>query len=108
MGYPVNVVAIKNNTLFTNTLVNVMRSRHGIRIIEVEESTFGAIELVKALDRNELAAVLGDTPFSERWEVKTLFCRPVRLPVGQVLLASADRATICSYSFAVCAPVPYP
>jgi KDO2-lipid IV(A) lauroyltransferase len=94
MGYPVNVVAIKHNTLFTDTLVNVMRSRHGIRIIEVEESTFGAIELVKALDRNELVAVLGDKPFSERSEVTTFFGRPVQLPVGPVLLAMAARAPI--------------
>jgi lauroyl/myristoyl acyltransferase len=94
MGYPVNVVAIKHNTLFTNTLVNVMRARHGIRIIEVEESTFGAIELVKALDRNELVAVLGDKPFSERSEATTFFGRPVQLPVGPVLLAMAARAPI--------------
>lgn len=94
MDYPVNVAAIKHNTTFTNELINLMRSRHGIRIIEVEESAYGAIELVKALNRNELVAVLGDRPFSQRSEVTTFFQRQVRLPVGPVLLAMAARAPI--------------
>lgn len=95
MGYPVNVVALKHNTTFTNALINVMRMRHGIRIIEVEESAYGAIELVKALNRNEVVAVLGDRVFAaERSEVTTFFNRPVQLPVGPVLLAMAARAPI--------------
>jgi KDO2-lipid IV(A) lauroyltransferase len=95
MGYPVNVVALKHNTTFTNALINVMRMRHGIRIIEVEESAYGAIELVKALNRNEVVAVLGDRVFAaDRSEVTTFFNRPVQLPVGPVLLAMAARAPI--------------
>lgn len=94
MGYPVNVVAMKHNTTLTNYLINIMRARHGIRIIEVEDSTYGAIELVKALNRNELVAVLGDRVFSDRSEVTTFFHRPVPLPIGPVLLAMAARAPI--------------
>jgi len=95
MGYPVNVVALKHNTTFTNALINVMRMRHGIRIIEVEESAYGAIELVKALNRNEVVAVLGDRVFAaDRSEATTFFNRPVKLPVGPVLLAMAARAPI--------------
>jgi len=95
MGYPVNVVALKHNTTFTNALINVMRIRHGIRIIEVEESAYGAIELVKALNRNEVVAVLGDRVFAtDRAEVTTFFNRPVQLPVGPVLLAMAARSPI--------------
>jgi lauroyl/myristoyl acyltransferase len=95
MGYPINVVAIKHNTTFTNALINVMRMRHGIRIIEVEESAYGAIELVKALNRNEVVAVLGDRAFAtERSAVTSFFNRPVQLPVGPVLLAMAARAPV--------------
>lgn len=94
MGYPVNVVAMKHNTTLTNYLINIMRARHGIRIIEVEDSTYGAIELVKALNRNEVVAVLGDRVFSDRAEVTTFFHRPVPLPIGPVLLAMAARAPI--------------
>lgn len=94
MGYPVNVVAMKHNTTLTNYLINIMRARHGIRIIEVEDSTYGAIELVKALNRNELVAVLGDRVFSDRSEVTTFFHRPVPLPIGPVLLAMTARAPI--------------
>ena len=95
MGYPVNVVALKHNTTFTNALINVMRMRHGIRIIEVEDSAYGAIELVKALNRNEVVAVLADRVFAtDRAEVTTFFNRPVQLPVGPVLLAMAARAPI--------------
>lgn len=94
MGYPVNVVAMKHNTTLTNYLINIMRARHGIRIIEVEDSAYGAIELVKALNRNELVAVLGDRVFSDRSEVTTFFHRPVPLPIGPVLLAMTARAPI--------------
>ncbi len=95
MGYPVNVVALKHNTTFTNALINVMRMRHGIRVIEVEESAYGAIELIKALNRNEVVAVLGDRVFAaDRSEFTIFFNRPVQLPVGPVLLAMAARAPI--------------
>ena len=94
MGYPVNIVAIKHNTGFTNTLVNRLRHRHGIRVIEVDESTYGSVELVKALNRNEVVAVLGDRAFSDRCETTTLFNRQVRLPVGPLILAMATRAPV--------------
>jgi len=94
MGYPVNVVAIKHNTGFTNTLVNRLRRRHGIRVIEVKESMYGTIELVKALRHNEIVAVLGDRVFSDRSETTTLFNRQVRLPVGPLVLAMASRAPV--------------
>ncbi len=94
MGYPVNVAAIRHNTTFTDGLINVMRQRHGIQIIEVEESAYGAIELMKALKRNEVVAVLGDRVFSDRSEVTTLFHRQVHLPVGPLLLAMAAQAPV--------------
>ena len=95
MGYEVNVVALKHNTTITNALINIMRTRHGIRIIEVEETAYSVIELVKALNRNEVVAVLGDRVFTaERSEATTFFNRPVQLPVGPVLLAMAARAPI--------------
>ena len=94
MGYHVNVVAVKHNTTFTESLVNQLRRSHGIRIIEVEESAFGVIELIKALNRNEIVAVLGDRVFSDRSETAIMFNRPVRLPVGPVILAMAARAPI--------------
>jgi len=94
MGYPVNVVAIKHNTGFTNALVNDLRHRHGIEVIEVEESMYGTIELVKALNRNEVVAVLGDRVFSDRSETTTLFNRQVRLPVGPLILAMATGAPV--------------
>lgn len=94
MGYPVNVVAVKHNSSFTNSLVNRLRQRHGIRVIELEESTYSAIELVKALNRNEVVAVLGDRVFSDRSEPTTLFNRQVKLPVGPLILAMAAQAPV--------------
>jgi lauroyl/myristoyl acyltransferase len=94
LGYPVNVVAVKHNSTFTNTLINSLRGRHSIRVIELGDSVFDTIELVHALRRGEVVAVLGDRVFSDRSREVSLFGRPVRLPLGPVLLAMATRAPI--------------
>jgi KDO2-lipid IV(A) lauroyltransferase len=94
LGYPVNVVTIKHNSFFTNTLINLMRSRHGIRVIELGNSTYDVIEIVNALHRNEVVAVLGDRAISERSGTATLFGREVQLPLGPLLLAMTTRAPV--------------
>jgi Kdo2-lipid IVA lauroyltransferase/acyltransferase len=94
LGYPVNVVTIKHNSFFTNNLINLMRSRHGIRIIELGNSTYDVIEIVNALYRNEVVAVLGDRAISERSGTAMLFGRETPLPLGPLLLAMTTRAPV--------------
>lgn len=94
LGYPVNVVTIKHNSFFTNNLINLMRSRHGIRVIELGNSTYDVIEIVNALHRNEVVAVLGDRAISERSGTATLFGREVQLPLGPLLLAMTTQAPV--------------
>jgi Kdo2-lipid IVA lauroyltransferase/acyltransferase len=94
LGYPLTVVTIKHNSLFTNNLINLMRNRHGIRVIELGNSTYDVIEIVHALHRNEVVAVLGDRAFSERAGVATLFGKDVPLPVGPMLLAMTTKAPV--------------
>lgn len=94
LGYPVNVVAVKHNSVFTNELINSLRQRHSIRVIELGESIYDTIELVHVLKRGEVLAVLGDRVFNERSQEVSLFGRPVPLPVGPVLLAMATHAPV--------------
>jgi lauroyl/myristoyl acyltransferase len=94
LGYPINVVAVKHNSTFTNTLINTLRHRHAIRVIELGSSIYDTIELVHILRRGEVVAVLGDRVFSDRSREVSLFGRPVRFPLGPVLLAMATRAPV--------------
>lgn len=94
MGYPINVVTIKHNTTFTNALVNTMRTRHGIRVIEIGDSAYDMIELIDTLKRKEILAVLGDRVFNGRSQTASLFGREVWLPVGPMLLAMATGSPV--------------
>ncbi len=94
LGYPIHVVAVRHNSVFTNELVNDLRERHSIRVIELGSSVYDSIELVHVLKRGELLAVLGDRVFNDRTRQVPLFGRPVSLPIGPVLLAMATRAPV--------------
>jgi lauroyl/myristoyl acyltransferase len=94
LGYPVTVVTLKHNSAFTNRLINTMRSRHGIRIIELGSSTYDGIDILRALQRKEVVAVLGDRVFTDRSGTATMFGRPVQLPLGPLLLAMATGAPV--------------
>lgn len=94
LGYPINVVTLKHNSYFTNRLINTMRNSHGIRVIELGGTIYETIELVRALKRGEVVAVLADRVFSDRSEVVSFFGRPVPFPVGPILLAMATRAPV--------------
>jgi KDO2-lipid IV(A) lauroyltransferase len=94
LGYPLNVVGIKHNTSFTNNLLNILRARHDIRVIELGDSIFDSIEIVNALNRNELVAMLADRPFFERTEKVPFFGGFLEIPVGPMLLAMATGAAV--------------
>jgi lauroyl/myristoyl acyltransferase len=94
LGYPVTVVTLKHNSAFTNRLINTMRSRHGIRVIELGSSAYDGIDIIRALQRKEVVAVLGDRVFTDRSATAAMFGRQVRLPLGPVLLAMATGAPL--------------
>jgi lauroyl/myristoyl acyltransferase len=94
LGYPVTVVTLKHNSAFTNRLINTMRQRHGIRIIELGSSAYDGIEILRALQRKEVIAMLGDRVFADRAGTTTMFGRQTQLPLGPVLLAMSTGAPI--------------
>jgi KDO2-lipid IV(A) lauroyltransferase len=94
LGYPLAVVTIRHNSVFTNRLINTLRSRHGIRVIELGDSPFDTIEIVRALNDQAVVAMLGDRAFSERSAPATFFGREVQLPVGPILLAMATGSPV--------------
>jgi Kdo2-lipid IVA lauroyltransferase/acyltransferase len=94
LGYPVNVVTIRHNSLFTNNLINLMRSRHGICVIELGNSIYDVISILKALHRNELVAMLGDRAIFRRLGSAMLFGKEVQFPLGPILLAMSTGAPI--------------
>jgi lauroyl/myristoyl acyltransferase len=94
LGYPVTVVTLKHNSAFTNRLISTMRRRHGIGIIELGNSAYDGIEIIRALQRQEVIAMLGDRVFADRAGTTTMFGRQVQLPLGPVLLAMSTGAPI--------------
>jgi len=94
LGYPVTVVTLRHNSAFTNHLVNTMRGRHSIRVIELGDSAYDGIEIIRALQHQEVVAVLGDRVFADRAGSTTLFGRTVPLPLGPILMAMATGAPI--------------
>jgi lauroyl/myristoyl acyltransferase len=94
LGYPVTVVTLKHNSAFTNRLINTMRTRHGIGVIELGNSAYDGIEILRALQRQEVVALLGDRVFADRAGTATMFGREVQVPLGPVLLAMATGAPI--------------
>ncbi len=94
LGYPINVVTLRHNSLFTNSLINDLRNRRGIRVIELGDSVYNTIELVRVLKRGEIVAVLGDRVFSDRSQCVKFFGRSVPFPVGPILLAMATGSPV--------------
>ncbi len=92
--YPLAVVALAHNTSATNALVNRIRGGKGIKIIEMDQSPFAAINVLHHLRRNGVLATIGDRDFFGRGVPITFFGRKVRFPVGPVMAAMNSGAAL--------------
>ena len=92
--YPLAVVSLPHNTAPTNALVNRFREDKGISVIEVDESPFSAIPILKHLRQNGVVAMMGDKDFFGNGKLISFFGKQVRFPIGPVTIAMASGAAL--------------
>jgi lauroyl/myristoyl acyltransferase len=94
LDYPLAVVAMGHNTATANALVNRLRNEKGIGVIEVDQSPFWGVEILKHLRNNGVVAMNGDKDFFGLGRPITFFGQKVTFPVGPVVLAMKSGAAL--------------
>jgi Kdo2-lipid IVA lauroyltransferase/acyltransferase len=94
LNYPLTVVATKHNTAATNALVNRLRQNKEIRIIEVDQSPFSVIEVLRHLQKNRIVAMNGDRDYFGTGRQVNFLGKNVNLPAGPVILAMSSGAAL--------------
>ena len=93
-GFPVNVVTLEEPTAELNVWRKKYRDRFGIKTITIGSDKFAFVEIIQALRRNELVAMLVDRPFmSSGVEVK-FFGRPTLFSAAAVRIWQHTQASI--------------
>jgi KDO2-lipid IV(A) lauroyltransferase len=92
--YPLAVVALPHNTAATNALVNRIRQKKGIQVIEMNESPFSSIPILNHLRQNGVVAMIGDRDFFGNGKPVEFFGEKVRFPIGPVALALISGAAV--------------
>jgi len=92
--YPLAVVALAHNVSSTNALVNQLRKEKGIKVIEVDQSPFSGVEILRHLRNNGVVAMIGDKNFLGRGLPTTFFGKEVIFPLGPVLMAMKSGAAL--------------
>ena len=63
LNYPLAVVVMAHNTAATNALVNRLRQDKGISVIQIDQSPFSGIEVLRHLSNNGVVAMGGDRDY---------------------------------------------
>jgi KDO2-lipid IV(A) lauroyltransferase len=95
-GFPVNVVTLAEPTSELNEWRQKFRHRFGIKTVTVGEDKFAFVEIIQALRRNELVAMLVDRPYLNSGIEVQFFDRPT--------LFSAAAARVWQYTQASVVP----
>ncbi|MFA7007092.1 MAG: lysophospholipid acyltransferase family protein, partial [Verrucomicrobiia bacterium] len=90
-GYKFNVVALPMADSRLDELFQAQRAGRGMQVIEVGRATR---ECLRAIQRNEIVALLGDRDFTRNRDATVFFGAPARLPTGPARLALGTGATI--------------
>ena len=94
LNYPLAVVVMTHNAATTKALVNRLRQDKGISVIQVDQSPFSGIEVLRHLSNNGIVAMGGDRDyFGTGREIKFLG-KNVKFPVGPVILAMNSGAAL--------------
>jgi KDO2-lipid IV(A) lauroyltransferase len=90
-GYPVNVLVETLQPRRWNDLVQEIRHAIGMRAIPIET---GLRQMLQALRRNEILAILIDRPLAEEGVQVKFFGAPTRVPAGAATLALRSGASV--------------
>ena len=94
LDYPLTVVGLPHNTAQTNALVFHLRNLRGIEIIEVGDSDFSVLQILNALRRNRIVAMIGDQDHLGTGRPTRFLGKQLRLPTGPVILAMISGAAL--------------
>jgi len=96
-GGKLNVLTLDERDLDTKSFREEMRKRWGIRNLYIDpkdDSPMAILDVVKALRRNEIVAMLGDRIESQKTMVFDFFGRKTPVPIGVAILAVATGAPV--------------
>ena len=93
-GFPVNVVTLAEPTPELNTWRQKYRARFAIKTITVGSDKFAFVEIIQALRRNELVAMLIDRPYLNSGVPVRFFERPTFFSAAAARIWSHTRAAI--------------
>ena len=94
LGYPLTVVGLPHNTAQTNALVHHLRKVRGIEIIEVGDTAFSVVEILNALRKNRIVAMIGDRDHLGTGRLVSFLGKQMRLPPGPVVLSMISGAPL--------------
>jgi KDO2-lipid IV(A) lauroyltransferase len=94
LGIPFNVLTAKDEIEAVAQVRTKIRTLHNIKTITIEDSTLFFIDIVNALKRNEIVAMLVDRYEKENGVLVDFFGEKTYFPGGPVLLARATGALI--------------
>jgi len=96
-GYRINVIAETQANARINADLVATRTALGVKLIPMERAASG---VVRAIQRNEVLAILFDRPLSEGGVEVQFFDAPVRLPAGPARIALRTGARVIAASLA--------
>ncbi len=94
-GRPINVVMAREVNVTTHEYVRAARERVGVRVIYSDTSVFSSLNMIRALQRNEIVAIQLDRSLGAGGTRLVPFCGvPAAFPVGPFILARLSGAPL--------------
>ena len=93
-GYKINAVTLEEHMDQLTVMREQYRSVHGIRTIRIGSSPFSFIDVMAALRRNEIVAMLVERPYASASVEVEFFGKPTPFSNGPVMLALGTGAVI--------------
>ncbi len=93
-GFPVNVVTMAEPTRELNEWRRKYRERFGIKTITVGSDKFAFVEIIQALRRNELVAMLIDRPYLNSGVQVQFFQRPTLFSAAAARIWQHTQASV--------------
>jgi lauroyl/myristoyl acyltransferase len=94
-GRPINVVMAREVNATTHEYVRQARERVGVRVIYSDTSVFSSLNMIRALQRNEVVAIQLDRPLGAGGtRLIPFFGAPAPFPSGPFVLARLARAPL--------------
>ena len=93
-GFPVNVVTMAEPTQELNEWRDKYRRRFGIKTITVGSDKFAFVEIIQALRRNELVAMLVDRPYLNSGVQVQFFQHPTLFSVAAARIWQHTQASV--------------